>query len=262
MALIESLSVAGLLAFLFRQTIWTRFLQPLVSRKPKPILRFNDNTDVIRLKVFKEKDLMSRVEESMQRLRAKYPFKDVPDDPYYDFSNFIRIDNIGNKQIYNKQLEAFFKSHNVACEKIYTGKFFDSCLVPVNIEVHNVGNVSCGKMTIELSIDKADGVYTKDARHEIQDTRLKPPVLWPSNCIPCLSIESETYDYAEWNLAEHIPTKTKYSVDYLIQKDKNTTAIPTLYIDTRVAGKVLVDWTIMEQNNNNPIKGEAVIWIE
>lgn len=50
-------TIVGVIAFLIRQGIWTRYIQPLVSRKPKYALLFDNGQDVIRIPQSQPEDI-------------------------------------------------------------------------------------------------------------------------------------------------------------------------------------------------------------
>ena len=44
-------SIVGVIWFLVKQSIWTRYIFPIVSRKSKPIITFDNGTDVMSVSI-------------------------------------------------------------------------------------------------------------------------------------------------------------------------------------------------------------------
>lgn len=57
-------SIVGVIWFFVKQTIWTRYISPIVSRKSKPIIAFDNGTDVMSVSISTSFDIEDEVKNN------------------------------------------------------------------------------------------------------------------------------------------------------------------------------------------------------
>lgn len=60
-------SIVAILQFLIRQSIWTRYISPVVSRKSKPIITFENGTDVMSVSISTFFDIEDEVKKQLNK---------------------------------------------------------------------------------------------------------------------------------------------------------------------------------------------------
>lgn len=95
-------TIVGLLSYMIRQTIWVRYIQPLISRKPELSILFKNGQNVLRLKRVTPRSLDDAVSEAMMVERQNRPYEKY-NVPSYD-NPFPQLfeGSSSNKKIYNR----------------------------------------------------------------------------------------------------------------------------------------------------------------
>lgn len=60
---------SGIIGFLFKQYVWTRWFLPVISRKPKLMIKFSDNTTIVNLKTYGNIDISAEVNSRLEEER-------------------------------------------------------------------------------------------------------------------------------------------------------------------------------------------------
>lgn len=60
-------SIVGVIGFFVKQSIWTRYISPIVSRKSKPIITFDNGTDEMSFSISTSFDIEDEVKKQLNK---------------------------------------------------------------------------------------------------------------------------------------------------------------------------------------------------
>lgn len=196
--LISLLSVStlvGIITFIVRQGIWTRYIQPLVSHKPKLSIRFENGLDVLNLEKANPRDVEKAVVEVMTKEQQKHPYMHYAEPSFNNpFPQLFEGDST-NKKIYNKQLGEYLKEKEKEVRNIEIGLIEDEFMKPVKLVLRNDGKVGSGKLNIHLMIEPNEHVFCADNRDYLNGETIEPPVFIPDGALPFLDYKCISYTY-------------------------------------------------------------------
>lgn len=256
-------SVASLILiirYLLQISIWTRWIQPLVVRKPKPVIIFADGTEVITISRYTSKDIDNEIQERLNKEHERLPYVEMI-DPYINLFGAMQ-NNTSNNRIYNQLLQDYFEKKESEYKNIAISEDEKRFMMPIQLIIENRGCVPCGKTDIDIAFSDNTHVYLSNAKEQKTGYSLEEPIQCPSGVFPCLEMRKKEYIYNKWNFANHVDKILSYKMDGLNQHRKNDKLIGCLYVDSRFESRILIDWTIVEPLYSEPITGELVINIE
>lgn len=59
-------SIVGVIGFFVKQSIWTRYISSIVSQKSKPIITFDNGTDVMSVSISTSFDIENEVKKTIK----------------------------------------------------------------------------------------------------------------------------------------------------------------------------------------------------
>ncbi|MDO4958194.1 MAG: hypothetical protein Q4E68_02920 [Prevotellaceae bacterium] len=256
-SLISIGSIVLIIRYLIQISIWTRFIQPMVQRKAKLVITFEDGTDVMTIPKAKQYDVQKEVNELITAEHIRIPYVEMI-DPFLDMFGATR-NNTSNNRIYNSLLEDYFECKQVEYANLVQSKVEEQYMKPVKLVIHNRGKVPCGKSDIDIRIIEKENLYLEDARKMITAYSPKEPIQCPDGIFPCLDSGRQDYFYTQWNMSEIAPRLMHFKLDVLNQGRKDGNLIMPLYVDTRIEGQIHIDWVIVEPSYSEPLTGELII---
>ena len=248
-----------LLQFLIRQSVWTRWVLPMIQRKPKLQILFDDGLDVRHIAPVAVPSVEDVVNESMELERQQHPAQ-IYQEPIYENLMAFFDGPSENKKIFNNLLHIYLTKKEEMYRVTAQAQVDDQYLIPVRLQMRNDGCVAAGKMKITFKPDNKQHLYAEEAKKQVTIKTVKPPVYCGENVIPPMSLDAETTNVECWDLTSCMKDDIVINLDFLHHHD--TYKLPTLYVDSRHKGKVLIDWEIIEQNIDTPLTGELVLWID
>lgn len=259
LSVVSITALAAMITYFIRQSIWTRWILPMVQRNAKPKLLFDGDLDVIHVQQPFFADVNDLVRQSMTEEIKQHPRQEFEEPSYENLGAFFQ-GPIENKRIYNNLLTLYLKKKEEAYSLIHIGEYEDSFMIPIKLLLKNVGDVPCKKLKVTIDSDDMTHLYFEDARTLAKATCMKPPIYAGENCIPPLNSGVEEYQYVSWDFSKHLSQRITEYLDFLHQHDVSD-CLQILYVDSRHKGKILLDWEIIEENISTPVTGELVLWV-
>lgn len=137
-------SIVGVIWFFVKQSIWIRYISPIVSRKSKPIITFDNGTDIMSVAISTSFDIEEEVKKQLikqTQLLLESQVQNPYDNPWVMFTQ--SPENIG---IYNSQRDLYLKSKEQQIKHLITEKFENNILVPLKLIVKKRRHDPNGKM--------------------------------------------------------------------------------------------------------------------
>lgn len=254
------LGIAGIiliLRYLLQISIWTRWIQPIVVRKPKPVITFADGTDVISIPKYTSVNIDNEVGDRLKKEHERLPYVKMV-DPY--LNPFMAMqNNTSNNSIYNQLLQEYFEKKETEYKNLVTSEDENRFMIPIHLIIENRGCVPCGKTDIDINFSDNTHVYLSNAKEQVTGYSLEEPIQCPSSMFPCLDMKTVPYYYTKWNFDKFVDKKLTYKMEGLNQHRKDDKLIGCLYVDSRYETRILTDWTIVEPLYSTPLTGELVI---
>lgn len=100
-------SIVGVIWFFLNQSIWTRYISPIVSRKSKPIITFDNGTDVMSVSICTSFNIEDEVKKQINKEKQLLPeaqLQNPYDNPWVLLSQLPE-----NYRIYNSQRGMYLK---------------------------------------------------------------------------------------------------------------------------------------------------------
>ena len=255
-------TVVGIIVYLIRQGIWERYIKPLVSRKPKLSIRFEDGMDVIHVQQSQPGEIEQMVEASMNAIQKEHPYERYTEPSFENpFPQLFEGDST-NKRIYNDLLKGYYKEKESEFRNIHQGTIEDRFMKPLKLYLRNDGNVPSGKMNIVVNVQPTKHVYMSDARQSMTADTVEPPICIPEGAFPILAYKREPYSYYKWDFSKCIQEQLEFSKDFLNHQSQDDSVFPVIYVDTRFKNKVSISYRIIDSSVMEPYSGELIIWID
>lgn len=260
--LVSVSTIVGIIAFLIRQGIWTRYIQPLVSRKPQLSIRFEDGLDVLHLEKTNPRDLEKKVVELMTKEQQDHPYAHYTEPSFHNpFPQLFEGDS-ANKKIYNNLLVDYLKEKETEYRNIEQGLIEDEFMKPIKLVLRNDGEVGSGKINIHLIAEPNEHVYLEGSREVLSGDTIEPPMCMPDGVFPLLSYNRVPYSCFHWCFENHLSDEIQASTDFINHHSKDEDLLPVLYIDTRYEQKVSLQAKIIDSSILDPIETEIIIKVE
>lgn len=253
-------SVAGLVGlalYLFRQSLWIRFIEPMVRRKSDPCITFEDGLSIKNIDADIDINLEENIKQEIDRVRKNVPEARLTNP--YDNPWALMFECPANYNIYNKQREEYLQHEEKRIRHVENEKYEQKVMKPLKLVIQNKGKVPTGKCDIEISFSECANVYEESAFVERIDSRLKKPVLAKGSAFPCLRLARETYKFKKLDASKCVSSPLKYKLDALNQKLTDDTTLPVYYVDSRKVTQLNISWKIIEPSHTEPLTGELVV---
>lgn len=250
-------SIVGVIWFFVKQSIWIRYISPIVSRKSKPIITFDNGTDIMSVAISTSFDIEEEVKKQLikqTQLLLESQVQNPYDNPWVMFTQ--SPENIG---IYNSQRDLYLKSKEQQIKHLITEKFENNILVPLKLIVKNEGTIPTGKCNIEINFSNDSVVFDNNSFVEYIDCVMNKPVLAKGHSFPCLNFGTTEYKYKKLDEELHVKSPIMLTMDNLNQYMTNSDTIPVFYIDSRITSKLTISWKIVEPAHLKPITGELTL---
>lgn len=261
-ALLSVTTIVGIIAFLIRQGIWTRYIQPLVSRKPKYSLLFDNGQDVIRIPQHQPRDLNQAVSESMQNELKEHPYMGYTEPSYQNPFPQLFEGPSSNKKIYNDLLKDYLEEKETEYRNRHNGEIENEYMVPVHLTLHNKGEVASGKVNLLVDVEPHGQMYLDEAKEMKMGDTIEPPMYTPEGCFPLLAYNRMPYQFIKWNFSKPLTEALHLNIDFLNHHSKNDTFIPVFYVDSRTECRITIKAKIIDSSVLEPFEIEPVIIVE
>lgn len=255
-------ALAGLVIYLIRQSIWTRYVLPLISRKPKLSILFENGENVFHIKKIIPRSLDEELEEAMAVEIQEHPYVHYTEPSYQNPFPQIYEGSSSNKKIYNDLLRDYLKEKEEELRNCLQSQIEDEYMQPVKLVLRNDGVVASGNLDIIIRITPDDKVYQLSAKIRKEGECIEPPVLMPEGCFPFLDYHDIPYSYTEWQQDAHVANELKYEIKPINHHKYDENAIPPLYIDTRISDKISIRITIIDSTVHDPYESEIILWVD
>lgn len=249
-------TLSGIIIFLVKQSIWTRYILPFVSRRSRPYIAFENGGSEMRLTPIEAIDIDEEVGRLMAEEEAKHPKRQAI-DPFHNL--FVLMDgDPAYTENYNKQLDRYYQSKRKQIRNQVVEKVEKQQLVPIKLVVNNESKAPTGLCDIAIVFSLPQHVYLDEAFERASGTVLPPPIYSPNN--PLLDICRFTdYEYKRLNTQKHVAEKLEYRMEVLNHHAHNDRVLPTFYVDARRVNTLTVSWQILDATHSAPIEGKLQI---
>lgn len=251
--------VVGLLLYLFRQSFWLRFIEPIVRRKSEPCITFEDGLSIVNIDADIDINLEENIKQEIDRVRKNMPEARMTNP--YDNPWTLMFECPENYNIYNKQREEYLRHEEKRIRYVENEKYEQKVMKPLKLVIQNKGKVPTGKCDIEISFSECENVYEESAFAENSDIRLEKPVLAKGSAFPCLRLAPETYKFKKLDASKCVCSPLKYRLDVLNQQMIDDNTLPIFYVDSRKVTQLNILWKIIEPSYTEPLTGELVVHI-
>lgn len=250
-------SIVGVIWFFVNQSIWTRYISPIVSRKSKPIITFDNGTDVMSVSISTSFDIEDEVKKRLNKEAQLLPeahLQNPYDNPLVQLSQSPE-----NYRIYNSQRGLYLKNKEQQIINTVIEEFERKSLVPVKFVINDKGKIPTGKCNIEINFSNDTVVFDNNSFVACIDCVMNKPVLAKGHSFPCLNLGTTEYKYKKLDKELHVMSPILLTMDNLNQYITNSYIIPVFYIDSRITSKLTISWKIVEPAHPKPIIGELTL---
>lgn len=250
-------SIVGVIWFFVNQSIWTRYISPIVSRKSKPIITFDNGTDVMSVSISTSFDIEDEVKKRLNKEAQLLPeahLQNPYDNPLVQLSQSPE-----NYRIYNSQRGLYLKNKEQQIINTVIEEFERKSLVPVKFVINDKGKIPTGKCNIEINYSNDTVVFDNNSFVACIDCVMNKPVLAKGHSFPCLNLGTTEYKYKKLDKELHVMSPILLTMDNLNQYITNSYIIPVFYIDSRITSKLTISWKIVEPAHPKPIIGELTL---
>ena len=122
-------SIVGVIWFFLNQSIWTRYISPIVSRKSKPIITFDNGTDVMSVSICTTFNIEDEVKKQINKEKQLLPeaqLQNPYDNPWVLLSQLPE-----NYRIYNSQRGMYLNYKEKQITNSVSEAFERKSLIPV-----------------------------------------------------------------------------------------------------------------------------------
>lgn len=239
-------ALTGLAIYLIRQSVWTRYVLPLITRKPKLSILFENGQNVLHIKKSIPRSLDEALEEAMAVEIQEHP---------YEYTS-------GSKEIYNDLLRDYFKEREEELRNCLQSQISEEYMQAVKLVLCNDGVVTSGNLDIIIRITPNDNVYLASAKIRKEGECIEPPELMPEGWLSIWDYNEIPYSYTEWQQDAHVANELKYEIKPINHHKHDENALPPLYIDTRICNKISIRITIVDSTVHAPYESEIVLWVD
>ena len=245
-AIFSITALAGLAIYLIRQSVWTRYVLPLITRKPKLSILFKNGQNVLHLKKTAPRSLDEELREAMAVEMQEHPYEHTS----------------SNKKIYNNLLRKYFTEKEEELRNCLQSQISDEYMQPVKLVLCNDGVVASGNLDITIRTSPNDNVFLASAKIPKEGECIEPPELMPEGWLPLLDYNEIPYSYTEWQQDAHVAEDLKYELKPINHHKHDENALPPLYIDTRISNKISIRITIIDSTVHDPYESEIILWVD
>ncbi len=255
-------ALAGLLIYLIRQSVWTRYVLPLISRKPKLSILFENGQNVLHIKKTTPRSLDEALREAMAVEIQEHPYEHYTEPSYQNPFPQIYEGSSNNKKIYNDLLGDYLKEKEAELRNCLQSQISDEYMQPVKLVLCNDGVVASGNLDITIRITPNNNVYQLSAKIQKEGECIEPPVLMPEGWLPLLDYHDIPYSYTEWQQDAYVANELKYEIKPINHHKHDENALSPLYIDTRISNKISIKITIVDSTVHAPYESEIILWVD
>lgn len=261
-AIFSITALTGLVIYLIHQSVWTRYILPLISRKPKLSILFENGQNVFHIKKRIPRSLDKALEEAMAVELQEHPYQHYTEPSYQNPFPQIYEGSSSNKKIYNDLLRNYFKEKEAELRNCLQSQISDECMQPIKLILCNDGVVASGNLDITIRITPNDNVYMASAKIRKEGECIEPPELMPEGWFPLLDCHEIPYSYTEWQRDAHVSNDLKYELKPINHHKHDENVLPLLYIDTRISNKISIKISIIDSTVHDPYDSEIILWVD
>ena len=257
MLFFTSSCIVGVIWYFIKQSIWARYISPVVSRKSKPIITFDNGTNVMAVSINTSFDIEDEVKKQLNKETQLLPEAHIQ-NPYNN--PWVLLTQLPeNYRIYNSQRGLYLKYKERQIRNLVSEEYDRKSLIPIRLVIKNNGKIPTGKCNIEINFSNDVVVFDNNSFVECIDGVMNKPVLAKGHSFPCLNLGSTEYRYKKLDKAKHVESPIRLTMDCLNQCMTNNDTIPIFYVDTHMKSRMNIYWKIVEPSHQNPIEGELVL---
>lgn len=273
-----------------------RTLAKYVNRCSKPLLLFEDGTDTILLNKCDIPDFSTELETYRTQLKEKYPHRYLSQEKQGSILDYPVLANISAEiranistytdedyDKYNTQIDNFIDEMVCLQHRKLVYSAIDASIQEIKLSIFNKGTAPTGEIGIQIMLPKELIILSEDAFVECDMTPPVAPQLLSSFDKSIISksklnnlmnaalsyghyCDSNSHDEIiekHWNSEPELDKQffltlpsLNHNLRYTLDSSKS------LFIPCCKIGDFIIKWTISDESNIDPLKGELVIKIK
>lgn len=247
------------------------------NRLPKPLVEFENETPLLTINKPQFIDIEKQLEEFETEIRCSHPYQSLKEDPDDDFAfamnKLLQISHstLAQKQEYNKELDYYIKEKLNLKRHQLESQFMEQRFVKLTFWLSNGGTSALGNTMVILSFPPEVAVYNQNSKVIVRCENPKEPILknnWNALNAHLMGIATITHKQKEdvviWDARKKLSQKEfKYQSAHLL----HTMRYPLqgkddIYIDIATCGNFTIDWTVIDSELIEPVKGQLHVVIK
>lgn len=255
----------------------TQQLAKYENRLPKPIVEFENETPLLTINKPIFVDVKKELETYETELKATHRYENLSDKPVDDFTLAMQPllslthSTLGQKQEYNKALDEYFEKKLRLKEFQRGSQFMDQRFVKLDLWLSNVGTSALGNTVVFINFPQEVSVYSQHSKVTVRCEDPKEPVLKNNLTVynaSLMNVLNNDYKHTEdieiWDVRKKLEqTEFKFQSAHLLHTMRHPLdGKDDLYIDIATCGNFTIEWTVIDSELIEPVKGQLHVVIK
>lgn len=247
------------------------------NRLPKPIVEFEYENTLLTINKPQFVDVKKELETYETELRSTHRYENVSDKPVDDFTLAMQPllslthSTLGQKQEYNKALDDYFEKKLRLKEFQLGSILMDQRFMKLKFWLSNVGTSALGNTMVFINFPPDVAVYNQHSKVTVRCEDPKEPILKNNLTVYNTSLMNvinsdykSTEDVEIWDVRKKIDqTEFKYQSAHLLHTMRHPLdGKDDLYIDIASCGNFNIEWTVIDSELIEPVKGRLHVVIK
>jgi hypothetical protein len=181
-------------------------------------------------------------------------------DPYINMWNVVSevAPQLKNQRHYMELRNQYIDSFHAYQYDIITSQIADEKMIPIKLNLFNVGRKSGEHIEVELSFKGM--LYDEHNKNEKKSHKhIRPLDIGNNTKIIYSQLETEEYSYVEWDLKSPLSSPLSYRLERMNAQSNCESLIPVLYVNAEDKTDVEIHWKINEISFTAPKEGDIFI---
>lgn len=247
------------------------------NRLPEPIVEFGNETPLLTINKPQFVDVKKELETYETELRSTHRYENVTDKPVDDFTLAMQPllslthSTLGQKQEYNKALDEYFEKKLRLKEFQLGGQFMDQRFIKLDFWLSNVGTSALGNTMVFINFPPEVSVYNQHSKVTVRCEDPKEPILknnltvYNTSLMNVLNSDHKTTkDIVIWDARKKLDqSEFKYQTAHLLHTMRQPLdGKDDLYIDIATCGNFNIEWTVIDSELIEPVKGQLHVVVK
>lgn len=255
----------------------TQQLAKYENRLPDPVVEFEDETSLLTIHKPHFIDVNKELETYETELKTTHRYESLSDKPVDDFTIAMQPllslthSTLGQKQEYNKALDNYFEKKLRLKEFQLDCLFMEQRFVKLDFWLSNGGTGALGNTVVFINFPPQVAVYNQHSKVTVRCEDPKEPVLKNNLTVyntSLMNVLNNDYKHTEdielWDLRKKLEqSEFKYQSTHLLHNMRHPLeGKDDLYIDIATCGNFTIDWTIIDSELIEPVRGQLHVVVK